>query len=762
MDKLELDWTGERYLSSIQGGIELEHMHRYLIAKKLCYKKVVLDIASGEGYGTNILSEVASSVFGVDISKDAIEFANKNYIKKNLRYVEGDCTKIPFDDNTFDVVVSFETIEHHDKHDEMLSEIKRVLKSNGILIISCPDKLNYSDKPGYSNPYHVKELYVDEFEKLVNNYFKKSKLVSQRVIYASAIIGCEKELFQSGDIHEGFDSDGCGLINPDYHIMIASDQHVPHVPYSFFERPIRESDLCKYLESEIRVWQSKLAHANSVWKSTDSLLKELEHKYEDKLNDEIQQQHKIESLMDEICRVNLVWQSTDNLLSESLEKIKLVQNALDESNAELNELKTWRGVFGLIKTILKNTLKKIVKRNFYLSKCVTKLLELSQRRTLKIIETINECPNSKSILVIERSILTPDKDAGSNMVNIFISTLIDIGYEVSFLPFDMRFDAKYSNLLEGMGVIVLDGRIFSSFQDALESASRKNKYFLTCRPDETQNSIEIIKRTNPFSVLIYVMHDLHYLRQMREAQLENDKRKMLDAKWRKNQEIGLVKRCEHIIVVSENEKNTLIEEIGDPTLTNKITTIPVLAENFTVGLGFNERCGIVFIGGFDHKPNEDAVLYFVEYIFPKILKVIPDIIFHVIGSNPTKSILELASDNVLIHGYVEDLGTLLPSIKISVSPLRYGAGVKGKVITSMSYGLPVVGTSIAFEGIFDNDNSLRMATDDPDDFAQETINLYLNETLWNETSSSLMKLCESKFSKRTAVERFTAILGAAK
>ncbi len=184
-----MELTGERFLPQMKGVIEYEHLIRYLfVVQQLNLKgKTVVDIASGEGYGSEIMSREASEVIGVDISSEAVEYANKKYIKENLKYIQGDACKIPLDDDFADVFVSFETIEHHDKHHEMLSEIKRVLKPDGILIMSSPDKKNYSEIPGYDNPYHVKELYYEEFKKLISGYFKHSFFFSQNNISGSVI-----------------------------------------------------------------------------------------------------------------------------------------------------------------------------------------------------------------------------------------------------------------------------------------------------------------------------------------------------------------------------------------------------------------------------------------------------------------------------------------------------------------------------------------------------------------------------------------------
>ena len=127
--------------------------------------KIVVDAASGSGYGTSILAESAAYAYGLELDKEAINFAYKHYKAENLKYLQGSINNLPFSDNSIEVVVSFETIEHVSEklQFDFLTEIKRVLKKDGVLIISTPDKLIYSDKPGYNNEYHVKEFYRDEY-----------------------------------------------------------------------------------------------------------------------------------------------------------------------------------------------------------------------------------------------------------------------------------------------------------------------------------------------------------------------------------------------------------------------------------------------------------------------------------------------------------------------------------------------------------------------------------------------------------------------
>jgi len=170
-----------------------EHLHRYALAAVMVDGKSVLDIASGEGYGSHLLSQKADSVIGVDISEEAVEHANRKYAgKANLSYRIGSASAIPLDDNAVDIVTSFETLEHTTEHDAFLKEIKRVLKPGGVLIMSTPDTVLYKLREP-ENPYHVKELSTPEFEQLINAHFEFADFFSQRCLVGSFIIPFQNE-----------------------------------------------------------------------------------------------------------------------------------------------------------------------------------------------------------------------------------------------------------------------------------------------------------------------------------------------------------------------------------------------------------------------------------------------------------------------------------------------------------------------------------------------------------------------------------------
>jgi ubiquinone/menaquinone biosynthesis C-methylase UbiE len=185
-------YTGERLETYIYSKSTIDHLHRYAIASKFIKDKIVLDIASGEGYGSNLMSKDAAFVYGVDIDKTTVENAKLKYKKENLQFLVGNTSAIPLENNSVDIVISFETVEHHNEHDEMMLEIKRVLKPSGMLIISTPDKLTYSDKRNYKNEFHVKELYKQEFKNLIANYFENYQLLNQSYINGNSLVLDEK------------------------------------------------------------------------------------------------------------------------------------------------------------------------------------------------------------------------------------------------------------------------------------------------------------------------------------------------------------------------------------------------------------------------------------------------------------------------------------------------------------------------------------------------------------------------------------------
>ncbi|MBU6448554.1 MAG: methyltransferase domain-containing protein [Rhodospirillales bacterium] len=231
-----LPFSGERLTAALAGQVEIEHYHRYLLAREYCRGMDVLDVASGEGYGTALLSQVAKSVIGVEIDAEVVDAARREFNRDNLRYEQGNACSLPLKDAVVDVVVSFETLEHFAEHEQFFREIRRVLKPGGLLIISTPDRDAYSPFNIPPNPFHVKELTAKEFSYLVTGHFKNHAVAAQRAIIGSVILHSES----SAKIH-AFEKRSDQLIESSDHfarapylLAFASDAELPALPNSVF------------------------------------------------------------------------------------------------------------------------------------------------------------------------------------------------------------------------------------------------------------------------------------------------------------------------------------------------------------------------------------------------------------------------------------------------------------------------------------------------------------------------------------------------
>ena len=278
-----MEFTGERFVPEVHGNIELEHLHRYLLACKIVGGKTVLDIASGEGYGSAMLAQTSLKVTGVDISNEAVSHAQAKYQAKNLEFCLGSCSAIPLADASVDVVVSFETIEHHDEHETMMREIKRVLRPGGVLVVSSPDKLEYSEKTGYSNPHHIKELYRDEFKELLELNFKHYSIYGQRVIYGSAIF-CEDSIgpIESYELADETLSSIPGVPCAIYLVAVASDAELPFLSSGALEQPINETEVVQGWAGVVAERDGQIGNLNQDIVERDAVITRLNQDIEER------------------------------------------------------------------------------------------------------------------------------------------------------------------------------------------------------------------------------------------------------------------------------------------------------------------------------------------------------------------------------------------------------------------------------------------------------------------------------------------------
>ena len=220
-----LPFTGERFVPGAAGEIWYEHWHRYHFIAPMVAGRVVLDIACGEGYGSALIARHAAHVTGADIAPAAISHARARYARcANLEFREADCAALPFADASFDVVVSFETLEHIRAQETFLDEVRRVLRPGGFVAISCPNKAEYSDKRDHVNEFHFRELYRDGLAALIGARFSHAAWYGQRPGFFSVVWPEQSpagaEIFEVSE--SSADAPSSGHARPLYFIVTAS------------------------------------------------------------------------------------------------------------------------------------------------------------------------------------------------------------------------------------------------------------------------------------------------------------------------------------------------------------------------------------------------------------------------------------------------------------------------------------------------------------------------------------------------------------
>ena len=348
----------------------------------------------------------------------------------------------------------------------------------------------------------------------------------------------------------------------------------------------------------------------------------------------------------------------------------------------------------------------------------------------------------KRVLIVDATTPTPDQDSGSlRMVNL-MRVLADLDCQVSFLPENRLFVERYTPALQALGI---EAMYAPEVQDPVRMLRERGREFhlvLLSRHYVAAGFVGLVRLYAPQATLAFDTVDLHYLREERAAELAGDATLARHAAATRAQELKLIRECDVTLVVSPVEQQLLARDAPGA----RVEVLSNVHEVHGCKAGFGERRDLAFVGGFQHPPNTDAVAWFVAEVFPRVLEELPDVRFHVIGSRVPEAIRALAGDAVVVHGFVEDIMPYMDGCRVSVAPLRYGAGVKGKVNMAMSCGLPVVATPIAVEGMHVKAGSDVLVAPDAATFAAEVVRLYRDEALWNTLSANGLANVERHFS----------------
>jgi len=333
----------------------------------------------------------------------------------------------------------------------------------------------------------------------------------------------------------------------------------------------------------------------------------------------------------------------------------------------------------------------------------------------------------KRVLVIDHMVPHHDQDAGSVRMYALLRIMVDLGYRVTFLPDNLAGLEPYTSELQQLGIEVLCGRMQElAF---LEQHGSEFDVAVLCRAHFAAKYLPVLLECKRRPFIIFDTVDLHYLREQRQAALEDDAGLARAAERTREIEVGVMRASDMVWVTSTHEAELLRDDIG-----TKVEIVPMIHAVRRDVPPFAARRNILFIGSFRHPPNEDAVIYFVQEVLPLIRTRLPGVQFLVIGAHAPSSVLALASPDVIIRGYVPDPAPIFDACRLSVAPIRYGAGVKGKVTHSLAWGLPAVATPVAAEGTQMVDGLHLMTASDPASFARRVIEVYEDEALWTRLS----------------------------
>ena len=306
--------------------------------------------------------------------------------------------------------------------------------------------------------------------------------------------------------------------------------------------------------------------------------------------------------------------------------------------------------------------------------------------------------NKKHILVIDHYVPQYDKDAGSKTTFMYLKMFVKKGYQVTFLGDNFYQHEPYTTELQQLGICVLYGQKYAqNWKIWLEENAKYFDIFYLNRPHISVKYIDIIKNCAKGKV-IYYGHDLHFLRIKREYELNGDASLLKESNEWLEKELYLMHKAD----MSYYPSNVEIEAIHeiDPAINAKAITAYIYEQFPKIRYNMDQREGLLFVGGFGHAPNVDAVKWFLNKIYPEIYKR-TGAKFYIVGSSAPKEIQNLSIEGVVVKGFVteEELHQLYQNTRIDVVPLRYGAGVKGKVVEGLHYGMPIVTTSVGVEGI---------------------------------------------------------------
>ena len=358
--------------------------------------------------------------------------------------------------------------------------------------------------------------------------------------------------------------------------------------------------------------------------------------------------------------------------------------------------------------------------------------------------------HQKSIMVVDAETPRPDQDSGSNDTFQYIRALLQFGYHLIFVAQNCLYLGRYTRDLQRLGVECHYAPYALSLHQVVKEQGTRLSAVLVFRHYVAQELLPALKSFAPNAKVVLETVDLHFLREARQAALTKERAEIDRAERTKQEELAIIDQVDATILLSKHEMR-VVRKLKPK---NNLHCIPIMREMPTLPLTpLKSRRGLMFLGGFRHPPNVDGVCWFVEQVWPMLMNKGIDGKLMIVGPDPPASVRQLASRNIQVLGYVETLDPLFAKCRATIAPLRYGAGLKGKIISSLSYGVPCVSTPIGVEGSGLKDDQHLLVGKDASEMAAQILRLYADDALWTRLAENGRKYFDKQFSTQAVFPR---------
>jgi glycosyltransferase involved in cell wall biosynthesis len=314
---------------------------------------------------------------------------------------------------------------------------------------------------------------------------------------------------------------------------------------------------------------------------------------------------------------------------------------------------------------------------------------------------------------------------------------------VIFVPFNRPQSVEYEHALWKESIETADAE---DYRGLLQNENVKAA--IVSRPSIAEAFIHRIRRVNPKAGIVFDMVDTHFLRLQREHEISGESATLAEAERYRKLERKLAQMSDVVWSASADDKEVMAREVPG----KRIEVVPTIHELRQRGNPFEDREGLLFIGNLAHRPNADAVLFFMREVYPRLRQKLPGVRLDIIGDFGSDAIAAYNSEEVRVRGYVPDVEPYLRGARVFIAPLRFGAGIKGKVGEALAHGIPVVTTSIGAEGFGLTHKSDVMIADDPESFATAIWQLYSDKELWQRVADNGRLRIEQYFTPEVIAE----------